>query len=69
VEIRFTGKQYLLIELLKNAKIIIGLLEVLSTKIQAHKSSNFSTKSQKINSTTVEFAAQKPIPTKHRDKC
>ncbi len=47
---------------IKNAKIIVRLPEVLSEKIQRYKSFGVPTNRQKINSTTVEFVAQKPIP-------
>ncbi|NEP89153.1 MAG: DUF2207 domain-containing protein [Okeania sp. SIO2C2] len=47
---------------IKNAKIIVRLPEVLSEKIQTYKSFGFPAKAQKINSTTVEFVAKKAIP-------
>ncbi|MGD1717637.1 DUF2207 domain-containing protein [Dapis sp. BLCC M172] len=47
---------------IKNGKIIVRLPEVLSEKIQNYKSFGVPTNARKINSTTVEFVAQKPIP-------
>ncbi|MEM1169981.1 MAG: DUF2207 domain-containing protein [Cyanobacteria bacterium P01_H01_bin.35] len=47
---------------INNAKIIVRLPEILSEKIQNYKSFGVRTNARKINSTTVEFVAQKPIP-------
>ena len=47
---------------IKNAKIIVRLPDVLSEKIQNYKSFGVPTNTRKINSTTVEFVSQKPIP-------
>ena len=47
---------------INNAKIIVRLPEILSEKIQTYKSFGVPTNARKINSTTVEFVAQKPIP-------